>query len=171
MNADRKSSQWPVSGRKSALECGDSSPLSALADLLASKGVCSGRLSVRRGRSGTFDGDKSPRQSGDKSPHSTAAPCSASAFTLIEMLVVIAIIGLLAALLMNLLPRASNMKIRTRVKAELAQVDMAIETYKEKRGYYPPDNPSNPGSNSLYYELVGTTFDGTSKFSPLNGDQ
>src|SRR5205823_2147658 len=69
------------------------------------------------------------RHFADKSPHSTAAPCSASAFTLIEMLVVIAIIGLLAALLMNLLPRASNMKIRTRVKAELAQVDMAIEHY------------------------------------------
>src|SRR5580765_111185 len=93
-----------------------------------------------------------------------------SSFTLIELLVVIAIIGLLAALLMNLLPRANDMKVRTRVKAELAQVEMAIEHYKEKRGYYPPDHPSNPGTNSLYYELVGTTFDGNNTFTPLNGD-
>src|SRR5438876_511109 len=41
-----------------------------------------------------------------------------AAFTLIELLVVIAIIGLLAALLMNLLPRAADMKVRSRVKTE-----------------------------------------------------
>jgi prepilin-type N-terminal cleavage/methylation domain-containing protein len=106
-------------------------------------------------------GRKSALECGDK---------SSSAFTLIELLVVIAIIGLLAALLMNLLPMASAMKTRARVRAELAQVEMAIEHYKEKRGYYPPDNPSNPGTNSLYYELVGTTFDGNNTFTPLNGD-
>ena len=49
------------------------------------------------------------------------------------------------------------MKVRTRVKSELAQLETAIEHYKEKRGFYPPDNPANPGSNSLYYELSGTT--------------
>ena len=34
------------------------------------------------------------------------------------------------------------MKVRARVKTELAQLETAIETYKEKRGYYPPDNPA-----------------------------
>src|SRR5437667_3948850 len=91
-------------------------------------------------------------------------------FTLIELLVVIAIIGILSAFVLYLLPRAADMKVRARVKAELAQLEMNIEHYKEKRGYYPPDNPANPGSNSLYYELVGTSFDGNAKFTPLNGD-
>jgi len=74
------------------------------------------------------------------------------------MLVVIAIIGVLAALLMHLLPRANDMKVRARVKAELALVEMAIEHYKEKKGFYPPDNANDSSLNSLYYELSGTTL-------------
>lgn len=81
-----------------------------------------------------------------------------SGFTLIELLVVIAIIGILTALVMGLLPRAANAKVRARVKAELAQLETAVESYKEKRGFYPPDNPKDAGANSLYYELSGTTF-------------
>jgi len=95
-------------------------------------------------------------------------------FTLIEMLVVIAIIGVLSALLLNLLPRAANMKVRTRVKAELAQLETAIEAYKEKRGHYPPDHPGLPSTNSLYYELVGTALNNASSGNPsyttLSGD-
>ena len=87
------------------------------------------------------------------------------------MLVVIAIIGLLAALVMGILPRANDMKIRTRVKAELAQLETVIEHYKEKRGYFPPDNASDPGANPLYYELVGATYDKSkNEYTTLTGD-
>jgi prepilin-type N-terminal cleavage/methylation domain-containing protein len=93
------------------------------------------------------------------------------AFTLIEMLVVIAIIAVLSALIAGLLPRAKEAQVRKRVAAELVQLETAIETYKAKRGFYPPDNPSNPGSNSLYYELSGTSFnDGNKTYTTLSGD-
>jgi len=94
-----------------------------------------------------------------------------TAFTLIEMLVVIAIIGLLSALLLNLIPRAGVLKTRGRVTAELNQLVTVIEGYKEKRGHYPPDHLGLPSTNSLYYELVGTSLNtGNSTFTTLAGD-
>jgi prepilin-type N-terminal cleavage/methylation domain-containing protein len=96
-------------------------------------------------------------------------PRSASAFTLIELLVVIAIIGLLSGLVVGLLPLASTWKVRHRVRAELAQVETAIESYKAKRGFYPPDNTNNFTRSSLYYELLGTTLN-NGTYTTLNGD-
>src|SRR5882672_3899234 len=79
------------------------------------------------------------------------------AFTLIELLVVIAIIAILAALIF---PAAGAIKRRstiTKVQTELKQVATAIDLYKEKLNFYPPDNPSNPRTNQLYFELAATT--------------
>jgi prepilin-type N-terminal cleavage/methylation domain-containing protein len=83
-----------------------------------------------------------------------------SGFTLIELLMVIAIIAILASLVTSLGAVAVRKSKIGRVQAELQQVKTAIETYKAKRGTYPPDNAStnNPGydqTNALYYELVG----------------
>ena len=99
-----------------------------------------------------------------------------SAFTLIELLVVIAIIGVLAALVFPVGAAVRKVRIKARVRTELAQAQIAIENYKTKLGFYPPDNPNaaeaNPvaaASNSLYYELLGTrTPDGTT-FQMLDG--
>ena len=81
---------------------------------------------------------------------------SPRAFTLIELLVVIAIIALLAGLVVYLLPSITEKKVRGRVKAELAALDLAINTYKSKIGFYPPDNPNDSAQSPLYYELTGT---------------
>lgn len=78
------------------------------------------------------------------------------AFTLVELLVVIAIIGLLAGLIVYLLPGVTEKRVRSRAKAELNAYVMAINAYKTKLGFYPPDNPNGPGTNSLFYELTGT---------------
>ena len=94
---------------------------------------------------------------------------AATAFTLIELLVVIAIIALLSGLIANLLPKAADAKVRSRARAELSQLELTIDYYKDKRGYYPPDNPANPGSNSLYYELSGTRFE-NGGYTTLLGD-
>ena len=90
----------------------------------------------------------------------THKPGRSFAFTLIELLVVIAIIAILAALFLSLGGSASVKKKISRVKVELAQITTMIDSYHEKLGYYPPDNPGKPALNSLYYELSGTRRDG-----------
>lgn len=93
------------------------------------------------------------------------------AFTLIELLVVIGIMAILAALIIPITGAVTRHKLRSRTRAELNLLDTAIQNYKTKRGYYPPDNPGNAEFlNQLYYELSGTilsngvyvTLDGSS---------
>ena len=87
------------------------------------------------------------------------------AFTLIEMLVVIAIIGILAALIVGGLSRSGGLKVRSRVKTELAGLEAAIGSYYKKHGFYPPGNENrlngnviNTGTNQLFYELTSTDY-------------
>jgi prepilin-type N-terminal cleavage/methylation domain-containing protein len=85
----------------------------------------------------------------------------ARAFTLIELLVVIAVISLLAAMIFPITGAVTRNRIRSRTRAELEQLVTAIEAYKAKLGHYPPDNPVNVSRNQLYFELMGTTNNGT----------
>jgi prepilin-type N-terminal cleavage/methylation domain len=80
------------------------------------------------------------------------------AFTLVELLVVIAIIGLLAGLIVSLSGHAIEKSRLSRVKVELQNVETIIRNYKEKKGFYPPDNPASTVTNQLFYELTGTTY-------------
>ncbi|MBU6399025.1 MAG: type II secretion system GspH family protein [Verrucomicrobia bacterium] len=98
-------------------------------------------------------------------------------FTLIEMLVVIAIIGILASLVLAVAGQASVKMRLNRVRTELSQYETAIETYKAKLGSYPPDhvvpiasNPKNvnPTINQLFYELTGTTNIGATFMSTVD---
>jgi len=60
-------------------------------------------------------------------------------FTLVEMLVVIGIIGVLAALLLPAVMMAINVARRSAIGVEIAELSKAIESYKEKHGDYPPN--------------------------------
>jgi len=102
-------------------------------------------------------------------PRSTLHAPRSPAFTLIELLVVIAIIAILAALVIPISGAVTAARTKARAKAEMAQIETAIERYKLKLGHYPPDNPGKPEMNQLYYELAGTTFDGTRFYKTLDG--
>ena len=86
---------------------------------------------------------------------------AARAFTLIELLIVVSVIALLAALTFPAVRGAKLSVMRSRARSEMTQIETAIERYKDKVGYYPPDNPTNWAMNQLYYELLGTTNIGT----------
>jgi prepilin-type N-terminal cleavage/methylation domain-containing protein len=99
----------------------------------------------------------------------------AVAFTLIEMLTVIAVIGLLAALVAGLSGAVGPKSRQNRIRAELNQLVTAIENYAVDFGHYPPDhvlqlNPSNPNAplvdsvtNQLFYELSGVIVDNVNR--------
>ena len=101
-------------------------------------------------------------------PAARSARHSPTAFTLIELLVVVGVIVLLAALSFPALQGVKRAQALARARAELAQIETAIETYKTKLGFYPPDNATNWAINQLYYELMGTTKDGTG-YQTLDG--
>src|SRR5436190_3297919 len=90
------------------------------------------------------------------------------AFTLIEMLVVIAIIGILASLVVGLSRTVSAKKRIARTTVELNRLVTWIQGYKDKVGTYPRDNRVRPELNLLFYELAGSTNTG-SGFTTLLG--
>ena len=109
------------------------------------------------GRGGTPNSDLEilrARPAGLPVPH----PSSRRAFTLVEMLVVIGIIGLLAAMIMSGLSVGAKRRDTSRVEAELRKLELLINNYKDKWGSYPPDNAAGAVTNALYYELSGTTL-------------
>jgi prepilin-type N-terminal cleavage/methylation domain-containing protein len=69
-----------------------------------------------------------------QSPHSNRA-----GFTLVEMLIVIAIIGILAGLTIPAVVGALRHAKEAAVAVEINQLDTACKAYKEKYGEYPPD--------------------------------
>lgn len=90
------------------------------------------------------------------------------AFSLVEMLVVIAVIGVIAALVVGGASHFRETSVRARVSTELKQVESAIDTYHKKYGFYPPGNstPSgNPAHTPLYYELTATPLNGATALS------
>jgi len=80
------------------------------------------------------------------------------AFTLVEMLVVIAVMSILAAMIFPVTGAVKRRATIARAQAELAQIETAIDRYKAKYGFYPPDNRGNPAINQLYFELLGTVL-------------
>lgn len=81
------------------------------------------------------------------------------AFTLVEMLIVISIIAVLAAMIFPAFAAVKKSMTIKKARAELKAVAMAIDSYKDKKGYYPPDHNgfTNATTTSLYFELSGVT--------------
>jgi prepilin-type N-terminal cleavage/methylation domain-containing protein len=69
-------------------------------------------------------------------------------FTLVEMLVVIAIIGILAGLITAAAYTALKKARETAITVEFTQMDMALKAYKDKYGEYPPDGTDRTDANN-----------------------
>ncbi|MGO8838902.1 MAG: type II secretion system protein [Limisphaerales bacterium] len=86
------------------------------------------------------------------------------AFTLVELLVVMGIIGVLAGMLLAVAGAVKKRQYIYNTQAEMEKLVTAIENYKAAYGFYPPDShnttvtvPNRLMVNPLYYELTGTT--------------
>lgn len=93
-----------------------------------------------------------------------------SAFTLVEMLVVIAIIAIIAGMVVGLAGNAGAKKNINRVKTEMAALETAIDSYKAKLGFYPPDGTTNTLA-PLFYELTGTKKISDTQYQTVNGNE
>ena len=74
-------------------------------------------------------------------------PKKPNGFTLVELLVVISIIAILAGLTLSTLSYAQNQAARSRAKAEIQGMSLAIESYKIDNGDYPRDLAANSTDN------------------------
>jgi prepilin-type N-terminal cleavage/methylation domain-containing protein len=74
-----------------------------------------------------------------------------SAFTVIELMVVIAIIAALAALILGTASYAQKRSARSRAESEIAAIAAALESYKADNGGYPKGN-ADPANTSPPYD-------------------
>src|SRR6476646_5424650 len=76
----------------------------------------------------------------------------ASGFTIMELLIVISIIIVLAALVLATAGYAQNKAARSRAGAEIAAISAACENYKADNGIYPRGNHTNPGQGTAPFD-------------------
>lgn len=79
-----------------------------------------------------------------------------SAFTLIELLIVITVIAILAGLVLQTAGYVQKKGARSRAEAEIAALSAALESYKADMGDYPvgtngnPSSTATPGTNNAF---------------------
>jgi len=82
------------------------------------------------------------------------------AFTLLELLTVMAIIAVLAGLILAGAGHAQQKAARDRAKAEIAALGAALENFKADQGEYPAGaaDTGTASSTALYYALTGGLY-------------
>jgi len=91
-----------------------------------------------------------------------------SAFTLVELLTVMAIIVILIGILTPALSESRNRAIKTAIRAQINALSVGLESFRNDQGEYVPSNPvqfanSNPPDPEMMLWEVGTTM------QPLQG--
>ncbi len=79
------------------------------------------------------------------------------AFTLIELMVVMAIMGVLVALLVPTISRAVQIALTTQTTQRLREISFGLEAFKKQFGKYPPSGEGSldTGAANLAYYLRG----------------
>lgn len=83
-----------------------------------------------------------------------AGQSGAAGFTIVEMLVVIAIISVLAGLLMSGVMVARGRAREHQTKIIMGDIILALENYRTDNGDYPPGSGGVGSSEALYLELA-----------------
>lgn len=80
------------------------------------------------------------------------------AFTLVELLVVITIIGILAGLISVAAVNAVYAAKQMRIKTEVDQIDAAMKAFKQQYGAYPPCDFRDPMNNVNLRSFIARAF-------------
>jgi general secretion pathway protein G len=95
-------------------------------------------------------------------------------FTLIELMIVIAIIAILASLVLSTAGYVQKKAARSRAEAEIAAVGAALESYKADNGDYPSGSASlvlvtslMPSSGKVYFEFKSKSTNSSGWLDPF----
>jgi len=80
-------------------------------------------------------------------------------FTLIELMVVMAVIAILSAITLGAMQYAQNAAGRSRAQSEIAAFEAGLERYKIDNGVYPATSPTNMmtlGPGGTNYDIIPT---------------
>jgi len=91
------------------------------------------------------------------------------AFTLVELMVVVVVIGLLAGIILAAAGGVRNQAARSQAKVEIAALDAALGRFQNDTGTYPDSTTADPatvqapsnyqsGSTTLFTNLMGRNF-------------
>lgn len=96
---------------------------------------------------------------------------SKRAFTLVELLTVIAIIAILAGLVLSTAGYIQKKAARSRAEAEIAAMEAALESYKADNGIYPEAVDSNNSATTNNTVLLTALFKGDKVYMEFKPNQ
>jgi len=88
----------------------------------------------------------------NKNGFSSCGACQVAAFTLIELMVVVAVIGIIAGIVAAAAGGVQKKAARDQARAEIKSIMVALERYKADRMAYPV--ATNPSSSALFTNLT-----------------